>query len=121
MKNDRKKNNKSKNELKPLCLDFESNIPRDVCLNAEGYFTPCCWFDAADAKLEDPRIAGFFDPALNIKNHNDPKDIIEGPYWQKFLKRLVKEPENAPKRCWRHCGSELITDKNLGNNKRISF
>ena len=121
MKIEYPKESRKDRKLKPLCLDFETNIPRDVCLNAEGYFTPCCWFDAADAKTEDPRIAKFFDPSLNIKNYDDPKDIIEGEYWQKFLKMLLKKPHRAPERCWRHCGSTLITDKNIGNNKRISY
>lgn len=111
--------NKEGKMLKPKCLD--KNNFRDICLNADGYFTPCCWFDAADAKIEDPRIAKFFDKSLNIENYDDPKDIIEGKYWQKFFKMLVSDPLNAPERCWRHCGSQLITDKKLSANKIIKY
>lgn len=110
----------NKKILKPQCIYKRGEHDQDVCLNAAGYFTPCCWFDAEDALKEDPRIAGFFDPKLNIRNHKDPKDIIEGKYWQKFLKSLIKHPENAPTRCWRMCGSELITHKRIKDDTRIA-
>lgn len=106
--------------LNPQCLYKRGYHDQQICLNAAGYFTPCCWFDAEDAIPEDSRIAGFFDPALNIENYDDPKDIIEGEYWQNFLKDLIDNPENAPERCWRMCGSKLITDKRISNNTRIA-
>lgn len=107
--------------LKPQCLFKRGTHDQQICLNAAGYFTPCCWFDSEDAKEEDPRIAGFFDPSLNIKNYDDPKDIIEGKYWQKFFRRLLKDPENAPERCWNHCGSTLITNKMIDRDTRIAI
>lgn len=104
-------------KLYPECL----NTDRQICLNAAGYFTPCCWFDADDAIIEDPQIIGFFDKELNISNHEDPKDIIEGEYWTNFFKLLQHDPNNAPKRCWRNCGSTQITDKTLSDGTRIKI
>jgi hypothetical protein len=106
--------------LKPQCLYARDGHDQQVCLNAAGYFTPCCWFDAEDALEEDERIAGFFNPDLNIKNHEDPKDIIEGEYWQVFFRELVEKPNKAPARCWRMCGSELITDQRIASDTRIA-
>ena len=108
---------RSKLTLNPQCLFQRKNHDQQICLNAAGYFTPCCWFDAEDALKEDDRIAGFFDPALNIENYNDPKDIIEGEYWQSFFKSLVNNPNDAPKRCWRNCGGTLITDKKISGDQ----
>ena len=108
-------------KLNPQCLFRRGIHDQQICLNAAGYFTPCCWFDAEDAIPEDPQIAGFFDPSLNIKNNDDPKDIIEGEYWQNFFKGLLENPENAPSRCWRQCGSELITDKRIKEDTRIAI
>jgi hypothetical protein len=100
-------------ELVPKCLNTEE----EICLNAAGYFTPCCWFDAEEAPAEDPLIAGFFDPALNIDNHDDPADIIEGAHWQKFITILKTEPHSAPERCWRQCSKGIITNKYLEDEK----
>jgi|LauGreSBDMM110SN_4_FD.fasta_scaffold01016_3 hypothetical protein len=102
-------------ELVPKCLNTEEAI----CLNAAGYFTPCCWFDAEDARKEDPLIEGFFDPSLNIDNHDDPTAIVEGEYWNKFIIILKTEPQCAPKRCWRQCSSGVITNKYLKNSEVI--
>ena len=104
-------------ELVPKCL----NTREEICLNAAGYFTPCCWFDAEDARKADPLIAGFFDPSLNIDNHADPATIIEGEYWNKFMTILKTEPQNAPKICWRLCSGK-ITNKFIENTDlRIHF
>ena len=108
-------------ELKPQCLFPRGIHDQQICLNAAGYFTPCCWFDAEDAIPEDPQIAGFFTPDLNIKNNEKIEDIIEGEYWQTFFKLLVENPDQAPKRCWRQCGSELITDKRIKSDTRIAI
>ena len=109
------------NILVPRCLFIREHHDQHICLNPEGYFTPCCWFDAEDARTEDPRIAGFFDPSLNIENYDDPKDIIEGEYWQKFFELLIKTPDLAPRRCWHFCAADgpLITNKYIGKNIRI--
>lgn len=111
----------SKKTLQPQCLYARGIHDQQICLNAAGYFTPCCWFDAEDAIKEDERIAGFFDPALNIQNHNDPADIIEGEYWQNFFRDLIDNPDTAPKRCWHMCGSEQITDQRLNSSTRIAI
>ena len=100
-------------ELDPKCLNAE----QEICLNAAGYFTPCCWFDAEDARNEDPLIEGFFDPSLNIDNHDNPADIIEGEYWNKFITIIKTEPHRAPERCWRQCASGVITNKYLKDKK----
>lgn len=96
-------------ELDPKCLNTEE----EICLNAAGYFTPCCWFDAEEAPAEDPLIAGFFDVSLNIDKHDNPADIIEGAHWQKFITILKNEPQHAPKRCWWHCSRGKIRSKYL--------
>jgi len=107
----------SDRELNPKCL----NTQEEICLNAAGYFTPCCWFDAEEAPAEHPLIAGFFNPDLNINNHNDPADIIEGTHWQKFMAILKNTPQHAPDRCWWHCSGKL-TNKHLpDSNVRIRF
>jgi hypothetical protein len=103
-------------ELVPKCLNTEEAI----CLNAAGYFTPCCWFDAESNRKEDPWIEGFFDPSLNIDNHADPATIIEGEYWNKFMTLLKTEPQGAPKTCWRLCSGK-ITNKHIGPEIRIHF
>ena len=104
-------------ELVPKCL----NTQEEICLNAAGYFIPCCWFDAEDARKTDPLIEGFFDPSLNIDNHDDPATIIEGEYWNKFITILKTEPQHAPKACWRLCSGK-ITDKLITNTDlRIHF
>lgn len=108
-------------ELKPQCLYKRGIHDQQICLNAAGYFTPCCWFDAEDALTEDKRIAGFFNPELNIKNHEKVEDIIEGDYWQEFFKMLIEQPQNAPRRCWHQCGSELITDKRVKDDTRVAI
>jgi hypothetical protein len=105
-------------ELVPKCL----NTKEEICLNAAGYFTPCCWFDADDARKEDSLIEGFFNPDLNIDRHDNPADIIEGAHWQKFIAILKNEPQCAPKRCWDHCSANIITNKYLpDNNLRIRY
>lgn len=96
-------------ELDPKCLSTE----QEICLNAAGYFTPCCWFDADDARKEDNLIEGFFNPDLNIDKHDNPVDIIEGEYWNKFITILKTEPHLAPAKCWELCSCGKITDKYL--------
>jgi hypothetical protein len=113
-------------KLSPQCILADVKHDQQVCLNAAGYFTPCCWFDAEDALGEDERIAKFFDPSLNIKNHEKAEDIIEGEYWQEFFKMLLRRPNDAPHRCWRHCGSSHITQKKIkdeddGSQTRIQI
>ena len=108
-------------KLNPQCLYERGIHDQQICLNSAGYFTPCCWFDAEDALTEDYRIAGFFDPSLNIKNHKNVENIIEGKYWQDFFRLLKNNPKNAPKRCWLMCGSEKITDKRVEFDKRIAI
>lgn len=97
-------------ELVPKCL----NTVEEICLNAAGYFTPCCWFDADDARKKDPLVEGFFDPSLNIDNHADPATIIEGEYWNKFITILKTEPQRAPNTCWLICSGK-ITAKHIDN------
>jgi hypothetical protein len=105
-------------ELVPKCLNTEE----EICLNAAGYFTPCCWFDTEEAPAEHPLIAGFFNPDLNIDKHENLENIIEGAHWQKFIVILKNEPQDAPKRCWDHCSADRITTKHLPNdNLRILF
>lgn len=99
-------------KLVPKCL----NTQEAICLNAAGYFTPCCWFDAEEAPAEHALIAGFFDPSLNIDKHDDPKDIIEGKHWQKFITIIRFAPQSAPNRCWNHCSADRITNKHLPDN-----
>lgn len=96
-------------ELVPKCLNTEE----EICLNAAGYFTPCCWFDTAEAPAEHPLIAGFFDPSLNIDKHDDPADIIESAHWQKFIMIIRSTPHLAPERCWRQCSRGKIRSKYL--------
>ena len=97
-------------ELVPKCL----NTREAICLNAAGYFTPCCWFDSDFARKQDPLIEGFFDPSLNIDNHADPATIIESEYWNKFMTILKTDPHSAPKNCWHHCSGK-ITNKHIEN------
>jgi hypothetical protein len=97
-------------ELVPKCLNTE----QEICLNAAGYFTPCCWFDSDLARKEESLIEGFFDPSLNIDNHDDPSTIIEGEYWNKFMTILKTDPQRAPKTCWRLCSGK-ITSKFIEN------
>jgi len=104
-------------ELVPKCL----NTQESVCLNAAGYFTPCCWFDADGNRKDTPLIEGFFDPSLNIDNHDDPATIIEGEHWNKFMTILKTEPQRAPKLCWHICSGK-ITNKFIKNTDlRIHF
>lgn len=104
-------------ELVPKCL----NTQEAICLNAVGYFTPCCWFDAEENRKSSDLIEGFFDPNLNIDNHADPATIIEGEYWNKFMTILKTEPQSAPKICWHFCSgkttNKIIEDTDL----RIHF
>ena len=104
-------------ELVPKCL----NTQEAICLNAAGYFTPCCWFDAEDARKRDPLIEGFFDPSLNIDNHDDPATIIEGEYWNKFITILKTEPHSAPKNCWYICSGKITTKHIENTDLRIHF
>ena len=104
-------------ELVPKCLNSE----QEICLNAAGYFTPCCWFDADLARKEEPLIEGFFDPSLNIDNHADPATIIEGEYWNKFMTILKTDPQNAPKTCWRLCSGKITNKIIEDTDLRIHF
>ena len=110
-----------KPQLRPQCLIPRGFHMQQPCLNAEGYLTPCCWFDAEDARSEDKTIAGFFNPELNIANYDDPRDIVEGEYWQNFFKMLLKKPKKAPSCCWHKCGGELITDRRVNVETRIAI
>jgi len=104
-------------ELVPKCLNTEE----EICLNAAGYFTPCCWFDSENERKSNDLVEGFFDPSLNINNHADPTTIIEGEYWNKFMTILKTEPQRAPKLCWHICSGK-ITNKFVKNTDlRIHF
>ena len=104
-------------ELVPKCLNTEENI----CLNAAGYFTPCCWFDSDGERKKDPLVEGFFAPSLNIDNHADPATIIEGEYWNKFMTILKTEPHRAPKICWLICSGKITTKLIENTDLRIHF
>ena len=104
-------------KLVPKCLTTE----QEICLNAAGYFTPCCWFDAESARKEDPLIEGFFDPSLNIDNHADPATIIESEYWNKFMTILKTEPQRAPKNCWYICSGKITSKLIENTDLRIHF
>ena len=104
-------------ELVPKCLNTEE----EICLNAAGYFTPCCWFDAEDSRKKDPLVEGFFDPSLNIDNHADPATIIEGEYWNKFITILKTEPQRAPKLCWHMCSGKITNKFIEDTDLRIHF
>jgi len=104
-------------ELVPKCL----NTDEEICLNAAGYFTPCCWTDSEGSRKEDPLIEGFFDPSLNIDNHDDPSTIIEGEYWNKFMTILKTEPQLAPKICWYICSGKITTKHIENTDLRIHF
>lgn len=106
-------------ELKPLCIHKQGIHDQQVCLNSEGYFTPCCWFDSEDGRKADKRIDGFFDPSLNIKNNDNVEDIIEGEYWQNFFKSLTEDPDNAPKKCKRHCKTSKPMSLKVHDKKKV--
>jgi len=103
-------------ELKPRCI----NNKQQVCLSSGGSFTPCCWFDAEDKRSKDKVIDGFFNPELNINNNDNVKDIIEGDYWQNFLKSLIDDPDNAPECCNRHCKTTKPQSLKLNGDKDCS-
>ena len=104
-------------ELVPKCLNTEE----EICLNAAGYFTPCCWVDSDGERKKNDLIESFFDPSLNIDNHADPVTIIEGEYWNKFMTILKTEPQNAPKLCWHICSGKITTKHIDNTDLKIHF
>lgn len=87
-------------ELVPRCI-FDD---QEITLSSEGYFTPCCWLDD-ELYRSQPYVNNFFQPHLNIENHENIQDIFDSKVWKRFWNILLQRPDKAPPVCWEYCAN----------------
>ena len=107
---------KQKNSLCPRCIFKE----QDFVLSSEGYFAPCCWLDD-ELYRSQPYVNDFFQPHVNIENHDNIQDIFDSDEWKNFWDILLNHPEDAPPVCYEYCSSDKGEKEYKHKDENISI
>ena len=93
--------------LKPKC-----HRQKGIAYVSTGHLLPCCWCDTMGGESKAYFIgAGFFNEELKLENNNTVEDILISDVWTDFHRRLIENPEDAPRCCKQKCGTKYENSK----------
>ena len=99
--------------LRPKCID-PGIVPAYV---STGHILPCCYIDGVHDR--DSMIESLFADHLKIESNDNVLQIFASDEWVEFFSMLMDRPEQAPKKCWAHCGRINMNDTVAMMNKKI--